>query len=85
MDKATTTNASRVEVAVSVPGRIPLDLRLTLTGSPKTLEELIFALAQASRYDEIEVAGGSCCWTFSRDGAPAIHLLIDNGTPKKTE
>ena len=66
----------RIEVSLNVPGRIPLDIRLALKGSARALEELFIALARSSSQGEIGVAGGSCCWTFSRRGG-TVHLLID--------
>ena len=83
MEKATIEKTSKIEVSVTVPGRMPLEIRLPLSGSTKALEELFFALAQCARGEQIEVAGGSCCWTFSQNGATTIHLLIDKGTARE--
>jgi hypothetical protein len=65
-----------VEVALTVPGRIPLDIRLALNGSRKALEELFIMLAQCARSDEIEVTGGTRAWSFTQNGT-TVHLVVD--------
>ena len=75
MEKLAETT-TRIEVKVTVPGRIPIEIRLPLKGTQRVLEELFLSLAQAGRSEEIEVSGGSCCWNFTEDGS-VVHMLVE--------